>query len=205
MVPRRNPQVVAQGLAWLTWQFQQPNIRAWLAVLLQPFQDLEDATWDVLTQRFLASAPMQSLPETNVVFDAVGELVGEPRNGMSDYDYKSLIYLKIAVNRSTGAAPNWSRFGQILLQTAGGPVGYWGDQSGILFTVSDMALNPYVVGAALSDAVPNGQHGVFSYTTWADGADQAFGSVYDATAGQQGYSSVYDTSAGGGVASGVAL
>jgi len=206
MFPRWNTHIVGQGLARLTDQFvRQPNIRTWLATLLSECQALENATWQVLTMRSLATAPVQQLPATNAVFDVIGEIVGQPRNGMSDLDYKSLIYLRIASNRATGAVTDWSRFGQILLRTASGPVGFWGDQSSVLFCVSGMALNAIVVAQVLAGAVPNGQRGVFAYTTWPDGYDVAFGSVYDPSAGQQGYGSVYDSTAGGGTAAGAAI
>jgi hypothetical protein len=125
-LPIYNPQIVAQGLARLTGAFgQKPNVRAWLAACLQPAQDLEDATWQVLGARFLASATRYTLPETNAVFDTIGALVGQPRNGYSDSDYVSLIYLRIAVNRSLGRTTDWSRFGGILLTQSLGPLGYF--------------------------------------------------------------------------------
>lgn len=204
--PRQNLQIVAQGLARLTSQFvSQPNIRAMLAVYLQPFQDLENAIWDVLHARVLATATVYTWPQTNTVFDSLGALVGQPRMGLPDADYKSLIYLRVAVNRATGAAPDWSRFGAILLRAGAQVIGFYGDQSGILFTVSNLPLNGILVAQILSAAVPNGQHGVFSFTNSPDGADFALGSVYDPTAGEQGYGSVYDATAGGGYSAGAAM
>lgn len=124
--PVYNNQVVGQGLARLTGAFaQKPNVRAWLAACLQPGQDLEDATWQVLGARFLATAIRYTLPQTNSVFDTIGALVGQPRDGYSDSDYVSLIYLRIAVNRSTGKTADWSKFGTILLGQSLGPLGYF--------------------------------------------------------------------------------
>lgn len=207
MIPRLNPHVIGQGLARLTDQFvRQPNIRAWLAAFLQECQALENATWQVYTMRALATATVQTLPLTNVVFDVIGDIVGQPREGLSDLDYKSLIYLRIAVNRAIGAVTDWSRFGAILLRAGTTTIGFYGDQSGTLFCAGNLPLNGTIVGGVLSQAVPNGQHGVFSYTTWPDsGTDIAFGSVYDPTAGEQGYGSVYDLTAGGGTAAGAFL
>lgn len=205
MYPRYNPHHVGQGLARLTDSFvRQPNIRAWLAAILTEVQALEDAAWGVFVLRALATAPVQTLPATNVVFDVIGDIVGQPRFGTSDLDYKSLIYLRIAVNRATGAVTDWSRFGAILLRAGAQAIGFYGDQSGILFSASSLPLNGSLVGSVLTQAVPNGEHGVFSYTPSPQGPTILMGSVYDPTAGKggQGFGSVYSTTAGGGYAAG---
>lgn len=204
--PSRNTQIVAQGLARLASKYvTQPNMRAMLAVYLQPAQDLEDAIWDVIEGRVLATATLYALPETNAVLDELGALVGQPRTGMSDAQYQAMIYLRIAVNRSTGRAVDWSRFAQILLRTSGGPAFYYDDQAGLVLGMWDMTLDPLVVAAALARAVPNGVYGNLSYSLWPDGADYAVGSVYDPSAGQLGLSSVYDTSVGGVAVATVAI
>lgn len=206
-VPSKNTQIVAQGLARLTSAFiTQPNVRAMLAVYLQPFQDIENALGAVLVGRFLSTAPVYTLPQTNSVFDAIGALVGQQRFGLSDADYKSILYLRVAVNRATGATPDWSKFGAILLQTAGGPVSYYdGGDAAFFFGVWDMELNPTIVSQTLSGAVPNGVYGLFAYSTWPDGNDFEWGSVYDGTAGQAGWSSFYQPSVGGLLVAGVGM
>lgn len=171
--PIQNTQIVAQGLARLTSAFiTKPNVRAWLSVLLRPWQDIENATWQVLTMRFLATATVYSLPATNSVFDTIGALVGQPRSGLSDSDYKSIIYLRIAVNRSTGRTTDWSNFGAILLRAgAGGPVSYFESMAGLFFGVWNENLNPVLIAQTLARAVPNGVYGVYAFSTWADGND----------------------------------
>ena len=75
-VPLQNPQVVGQGLARLTSAFiTKPNVRAWLAAILRPWQDLETAAWQVYTMRLLATATQSVLPATNAVFDVIGSIV----------------------------------------------------------------------------------------------------------------------------------
>jgi hypothetical protein len=197
-VPRYNDKIVAQGLARLTSAFiTKANVRAMLAVYLKPFQDLEDATWGVLTGRFLATATVYVLPQTNTVFDSLGTLVGQPRAGMSDGNYKPLIYLRVAVNRATGRITDWATFATILLQTSGGPVNLYEGEAAVCFGVWDMTLSPPKVAFALSGAVPNGVYGLFKYTTWPDGNDFMWGSRYDATAGQGKWGSRYDAAIGG--------
>lgn len=205
MVPRYNPYVVGQGLARLTFQFQQPNIRAWLAAMLSECQALEDATWTVLTGRFLATAICNALPATNPVFDAIGTLIGQPRSGLSDSDYKSLLYLRIAVNRAHGQIIDWSNFARILLRTASGPANYYDDQAGILFGVWGMTLNPNLVAQTLSQAPGNGMYAVFAYTTWPDASDFEWSSVTDPVSGELGWGSVYSSSTGGLMVAGVAM
>jgi hypothetical protein len=199
--PIQNLQVVAQGLARLTSSFiTKPNIRAMLAIYLQPFQDIENALFQVLTMRFLGTATLYALPETNPVLDAIGGIIGQPRNGMSDASYQSAIYLRIAVNRSNGRTANWAQFGQILLQRAGagGPVSYYEAAAGLFFGVWDLAtLDPVAIAKILAGAVPNGVYGVFAYSTWPDGNDFEWGSVYSAAAGEGTWSSVYEPAIGG--------
>ena len=204
--PRYNPQIVGQGLAWLTGAFQnQPNVRAWLAACLGEVQALEDMYWGmnpgvgglgVLVSRFLATAPLYTLPETNAFLDVVGELVGQPRTGLADAQYLTTLYLRIATNHSEGKTTDWSNFASILLRAgATGPVQYY-DAS----TASQGASFYWFVGAQqgvpapslvaniLDAAVPNGVRGVFGYSTWPDGNDFEWADYNaQATSGQGTY------------------
>jgi hypothetical protein len=207
-VPSQNSRIVDQGLAWLTGGFRsQPNIRAWLATLLQPWQDLEDATWEVLTQRFLATAIELDLPSTNNVFDVIGALVGQPRDGQDDSDYKASIYLRIAVNRSTGRTTDWANFAAILLGAgAGGPVSYYEGRASMFFGVWDENLNPVVIAQSLARAVPNGVYGVYAYSVWPDGNDFMFADANNlTTTGQGTFGDSVAGVVGGLLVSGVAL
>lgn len=187
-LPSYNQQIVAQGLARLTGVYgTSPNIRAWLAAYLGELQAIEDATQGVLTMRFLSTATVWPStpvnpgdPTSNIVFDTIGALVGQARAGLDDADYRSLIYLRVAVNRATGRTTDWANFATILLRAgAGGPISYYdgaGKGAAFFFGVWDIPyptvdLNPNVVSAMLSVAVPNGVYGVFAFTTWADGND----------------------------------
>lgn len=202
--PLYNPNIVGQGLAWLTGAFQQqPNIRAWLAALLSEVQHLEDAFWGtdpnhyglgILTARFLATAPQYALPQTNIAFDVIGELVGQPRGGMSDSQYVTAIYLRIATNASEGRAIDWARIAQILLRAgAGGPVSYT-DASyasiGATFYlfVGDMAAfpDPNTAAQIVGAGVTSGVRGILGYSTWPDGNDFCFADWNSPTTSGQG-------------------
>lgn len=176
-VPARNTQVVGQGLARLTSAFiTKPNVRAMLAVYLRPFQDLEDATWGVLTDRFLATTAVNtndvSIPGMdNSVFDVLGRLVGVQRGGLGDLSFKTVIYLEIAVNRATGRTTDWGKFFTILEPYTSGTVIYLDGDAAFIFALFDLTLDPNQVGTALNRAVPNGIGGFLSYTTWPAGND----------------------------------
>ena len=208
--PRRNPRVVGQGLARLTGQFQQPNCRAILAVYLQPFQELENTYYAILTARVLAKAtvyappvtglpsPDSTPPTANSVFDTIGALVGVNRGGQSDYDYRALIYLQIAVNRSTGRVTDWSRFAQILDPFCTSILYLDGDNADFLFQLTNLQqLNPILVAAQLGRAVPNGVYGLLAYTVWPTGNDFVWSSVYGGASPQGTWGSVYQSGLGG--------
>ena len=83
------------AVALLTDQFQQSNIQGILRSWAIQFQDLEDVFWQVLESRNLAGEGVQ--------LDQLGALVGEPRNGRSDAQYKLAIPLRILINASDGS------------------------------------------------------------------------------------------------------
>lgn len=207
--PSPSTQVVSVGLARLTSNYaNKPNIRAYLSAFLAEVQILETATYAMLSALMLGGATVYGLPTTNVVFDQIGALVGLPRNGLDDADYKSLLYLQVAVNRSAGRTSDWSTFAGILLRTSGGPVEYLesGDAS-FYFFVGGMSLNPNLVAQVLAEAVPNGVgDSVFGYSTWPDGNDFEFCDVNNvSTTGQGGFGDAVAGVVGGLLVSGAQL
>ena len=215
--PSYNQQIVAQGLARLTSAFiTKPNIRKMLAVYLQPWQDLEDATWGVLDGRILSTAPLGStyvsVPGSdNNVFDVIGNIVGVARAGVGDLVLKTLIYLEVAVNKATGRTTDWSNFWTILSPFAVTDVAvrpttfYVSGQAGFYFGLWNLVLDANAVGKALTKACPQGVLGVFAYSTWPDGGDFSCSSVYDGSLGQGGWGSVYDSTAGGPLVAAIGL
>ena len=90
------PDHVAAALGRLFEQFKnKPNIAALITTLAAPTQPIENALWQLLTQRALSTGIGAQL-------DAIGALVGQPRNGLADSDYARYIGARIAVNDSDG-------------------------------------------------------------------------------------------------------
>lgn len=87
---------VTQGLALLIDQYRnKPRIRAWVSSYLRRIQEQEDTIWDVIDSRMLDNA-------TNAQLDVLGRIVGQPRIGATDDDYRLFIRTKIRANRSRG-------------------------------------------------------------------------------------------------------
>lgn len=87
---------VAQATERLTQQFKtKAKIVSFLGACVEPVQRLENALWQLLTERSIDTA-------IGVQLDDIGSKVGQPRLGFSDTDYRRLIKARIAANRSAG-------------------------------------------------------------------------------------------------------
>jgi len=88
---------VALGL--LPGQFEtSTQLRAIVAAFVgetDGVQALEDALWDLYSIRWPWIA-------TGAQLDGIGDIVGEPRGSADDEVYRSLLYLRIAINVSEG-------------------------------------------------------------------------------------------------------
>lgn len=103
-----NTSHVAQGLDRLIEQYKKkPRIQDFLTAVLAQVQEIEDMLWDVLVKRFIDNA-------TDAQLLMIGRIVGQPNPGydLSDHSpgggsdkYRTLIMVKIKVNRSSGRAP----------------------------------------------------------------------------------------------------
>jgi hypothetical protein len=85
----------------------KPRIASCLRALVEEVQELEDAVWDVLTLRSIETA-------TGARLQALGRLVGEPDLGYDQETYRVLIRVRIVINRSRGAASNFTSVGSII-------------------------------------------------------------------------------------------
>ena len=89
----------------------ESNIVKMLRVLLQPTQDLEDVLQALRTQRSIDAAVGAQL-------DMIGAIVGQPRNGMTDDDYRIYCRARIATNRSGGSYEDLIKISLLVLNDA---------------------------------------------------------------------------------------
>jgi hypothetical protein len=94
--PTAKTTVISDTLAFLYGQFQgAPVIEAILASWADQCQDIEDMLVDVLV--------LMALPDaTGVQLDILGRIVGEPRLGRTDDEYRIAIGARVRGNRSNG-------------------------------------------------------------------------------------------------------
>lgn len=87
------------ALARLAEQFKEkPKLAAFLSVFHRQVQEAEDAFWQLYEGRWVTSA-------TGYVLDLLGKIVGQPRDGASDAEYRSRIVARVKANRSSGTLP----------------------------------------------------------------------------------------------------
>lgn len=87
---------VAEGVSNLVSQFQtKPRIVSLTSIYLKQIQEAEDALSDLLTETDLDNA-------ADIHLDNIGAIVGEPRLGRSDSQYRTAIRARILLNISNG-------------------------------------------------------------------------------------------------------
>ncbi len=89
---------VEQALALLPSQFtDSAKLRSLITALVARVQEIEDDTWACIEDRMLSTAE-------GVQLDQYGKVLGQPRDGLSDDDYRALLGIRILANRSNGQA-----------------------------------------------------------------------------------------------------
>jgi hypothetical protein len=87
---------VTEGLLRVLSQFDRsPKLRGVVASFLNQVQQLEDHTLDLFYSRTLSGASGAQL-------DVIGRVVGEPRDGLTDDEYRRFLSVRIAVNFAQG-------------------------------------------------------------------------------------------------------
>lgn len=87
---------VSEALDWLIEKFKGlESWENWLTPFLNQIQDLEDVFYAIEQARHPDNA-------TGAQLDGCGAIVGEPRYGRGDDDYRVGIKVRIAINRSRG-------------------------------------------------------------------------------------------------------
>lgn len=96
--------IIAAGLARFVSQYDNATkLKGMTEAFIAPFQEIEDATFTVLEDCWLADA-------VGIQLDELGAIVGQPRFGETDAAYRSSIQAKIIINRTGGEAENLFRY-----------------------------------------------------------------------------------------------
>lgn len=91
----------ARGVALLIERYRKPLVSALLRSWLAEVQAVEDALWQVLTQRAINNAVGAQL-------DVLGRIVGQSREGMPDTTYRLWVTVRALVMRSNGTVAELS-------------------------------------------------------------------------------------------------
>jgi hypothetical protein len=86
---------VSRAVARLIERYRQPRTSALLASWVAELQAVEDAYWQLYTERHLATA-------SGATLDLLGDIVGQPRDGRDDATYRLWISARVLVQRSSG-------------------------------------------------------------------------------------------------------
>jgi hypothetical protein len=87
---------VTEALADRLFQDEElPRLEAYLRVLAARWQVVEDLLWQLATERNLDDA-------VGVQLDGLGDLLDEPRGGLTDTQYRPFLRAKVLVLRSRG-------------------------------------------------------------------------------------------------------
>lgn len=177
----------AQAVARLPQQYVgKPNISAMATIFGDRYQTVEDVFWDMYSNGSLANAH-------DTMLDQIGEIVGQPRNGMADPLYRIRIAARIGQNVSKGTAEDVIKIFKILMQAdrvyyrpdypagfiltaiGGTPLGSMSDIKNAMNSsrMGGVSINLYTTTASVA----------FSFSDDPDPAGQGFGTVADSTVG----------------------
>ena len=199
MYPTVDNSHAAEAQALFTDHYRnQLVIPALMKSFMVPIQELEGVFWDIINKFLLANNPVGDQ------LNKLGSIVGCQRlPGQSDADYLLAVRLQIRINRSMGLSEDVIQVATIA--TGEKPLYVDLDWAGFIVQELDMTINPNVLASELSATRSAGTYGNLIYTTWADGDDLVWGSVYSAATGENGFGSVYDGTVGGLMAAGAAI
>jgi hypothetical protein len=103
--------ILSESLDRPTSKFKnKPNVSSFIKIKAETFQELEDSLYTVLTERWLDDAVGEQLNQ-------LGQIVGEPRIGRNDEDYRVAITTRITLNSSGGEPERVIQFLQSIAVT----------------------------------------------------------------------------------------
>jgi hypothetical protein len=109
MIPEPIASHQTEAVASLTQKYRNlPNTAALMRALVAWCDRIEALFWELLARFNLDDA-------VGVQLEALGEIVGQDREGRTDEAYRAAIRLRIHVNRSTGRPEDVIKFGDLTL------------------------------------------------------------------------------------------
>lgn len=180
---------VKEGQALLTDHYRSKlNIPNLLKCHLLSVQEIEGVFWDIINKFQLPNATGDQL-------DKLGDLVGEPRGGRNDTDYRYAIRLRIRVHRSEGKAEDVLQITSLLVLEAFQYLEF--PLASFLLEIWNLPIDIQTFLSFLRSTRPVGVYGLLHFTVWPDGTDLEWVSTYGGAAGELPLNSVY-----GGVTAG---
>lgn len=186
------------AVARLIGQYQgKPIIAAIIRAIVNQYQQIEDALWQVYLQSWLINAVGPEI-------DIIGDIVGQKRNGSLDAEYKVFVQARIRVNYSTGKLEQILDIASLILGSTIGAREYY--PGSIIISADGVTVNPFTIWRDfLNKAKGAAKKLDFVYSVNPSATTIKRGSTYGSiqpTASQK-YGSVYVGGIGGGFTSGV--
>lgn len=157
---------VQAGLALLIEQYRgKPRLEGMLTAYLNRVQELEDATWSVITGRLIDYA-------VGVQLDVLGKLVGQARQTDLDEPYRARIRARIRANRSLGHAADLVAVAMLAANATTSQVTYEELQPATALVDILLAIDPAVAPAIrdlLGAAKPLGVALALAFSGYPDG------------------------------------
>lgn len=133
----------------------KPRIAALISAFTDECQEIEDVLWDLLTKR------LDIDNSEGAQLDIIGKIVKQPRNGLSDVDYRVFLKVRIRVNLSTGTPEDMLAIAALLGLTIKLDEQY---PAGIVLKVlTTLTLNPQALLTLFRQADPIGVRTLLEY------------------------------------------
>lgn len=196
------PSYYNEAISRLTHQFvNRPRIYALIAAYMAQVQLLEDNMYAVFIERLIQNNP------TGDLLDKLGEIVGQPRDGQLDPEYRIFITARIKTNRSDGHRETLIAITNLLINMSG-PIKVREFQpKAVEIEVDNVPVNPFIIWHEfLEQAKAAGTNLKFFFSMTTSALTLKFGSVIPLAVtltSTQRFGSVYVVGLGGGKLAGV--
>jgi hypothetical protein len=165
---------VDQALDRLQEQFKdKPNIIGLITALLTNVQEVENEIFALYSERGLDTAEGAQL-------DQIGVIVGQPRAGLADGDYRRRLRARIAVNNSGGTVGEMIVVTRLIINDITLSVLIDNDGGGVFeILILDEAITSSLGETVLAFAQDAASAGVRMIVTYYDATTYADGSLYN--------------------------